>query len=188
VSSIIEVPEQVTATPELLGRVIRTGGYATVTLRSHRSGEHVTVNLIVRKKRPGGEGFVSRATRAGRVGFEDGDVIEARDPRREYPENYIGRVYKDTGEWRSGRGADAVRAWVAQTVIRAALTGAPFARSDVFLSTHCCICGRKLTHPESVEEMTGEECGGRRNRGRAARRASVPAGQPSLEGLSGAAR
>lgn len=174
-STITEVPEQVPATAELLARAVREGGYVTVTVRSP-SGAHVTVNLVARKKRPGGQGWVPRSTREGRVGFDAGDAIEARDPRMEYPENYIGRFYKDTGEWKAGRGVDGSRVWVAERIIGAALSGVlNFARSEVFLSTHCVVCGRKLTHPESIEELTGEECGGRRNVGRSARRTSGPA-------------
>jgi hypothetical protein len=165
----VEVPEQITATGAILAKAIREGGYATVTVRSP-SGDHVTVDLVVRKKNAGGQGWVSRATKAGRVGFDAGDAIEARHPHLEYPDNYVGRFYKDTGEWKAGKGADGKRVWVAERIITAALTGVlNFAKAEVFISTKCTVCGRKLTHPESIEELKGEECGGYKHSGKAAK-------------------
>jgi hypothetical protein len=166
-TSVIEVPEQITATGPVLRKALVEGGYATVTVRS-ASGAHVTVDLIVRKKKDGG-GWVSRATKAGRVGFQDGDAIEARHPHLDYPDNYVGRFYKDTGEWKAGKGADGKRVWVAEKIISAALSGVlDFASSEVFISTKCTSCGRKLTHPESIETLMGEECGGYKHSGKAA--------------------
>lgn len=173
--SITEIPEQITATGPILRKALLDGGYLTVTVRS-ASGKHVTIDLVCRKKKAGGQGWVSRATKAGRVGFTAGDVIEARDPRLEYPENYVGRFYKDTAEWKAGTHADGKRVWVAERIIGAALSGElSFASAEVFVSTKCSSCGRKLTHPESVEVLEGPECRGAKNIGKPAKSEKVPA-------------
>lgn len=166
--SITEIPEQVTATAPMLSKALREGGYLTVTVRS-ASGQHVTIDLVCRKKNAGGKGWVSRTTKLGRVGFDAADAIEARDPRYDYPENYVGRFYKDSAEWKAGKGADGARVWVAEKIIAAALSGVlNFATSEVFVSTKCSSCGRKLTHPESVEVLTGPECRKQANVGKPA--------------------
>jgi hypothetical protein len=186
-TSTTAVPEQITATGPMLQKALVEGGFATVTVRS-ASGEHVTVDLVVRKKKAApAKGWVSRATKEGRVGFQDGDAIEARHPHLEYPENYVGRFYKDSGEWKAGKGADGKRVWVAERIIAAALTGVlNFATAEVFLSTKCSVCGRKLTHPESIETLKGEECGGYKHKGKAAKTAAAAkvAGEYPLDGLS----
>lgn len=154
--------EGIPAGPEKVRRALMEGGRATVTARSLKTEEHVTVTLVCRKKKPGGQGWVSRGTTAGRVGFEDADCIEARDPRRDYPDNYVGRFYKDTGEWRTGRDVDPARAWLAEKVIAFALGGfALHERADVFLAAECCMCGHRLEDPQSIERGIGPECFGR---------------------------
>lgn len=170
-----QVPEQVTATPEMVRAAVLDGGHATVTVKSP-SGRHVTIQLVCRAKKASGQGWVSRATQAGRVGFGDAACIEARDPDLEYPENYIGRFYKDTGEWKAGRSADGARVWTAERVIGLALGSATFESAEVFLATQCCVCARPLRHPESIAELIGPECSGRRREGRAAaRQTQLPA-------------
>lgn len=154
--------EGIPAGPDKVRTALMDGGRATVTARSLETGEHVTVTLVCRKKKPGGKGWVSRGTLAGRVAFEDADCAEARDPRREYPDNYVGRFYKDTGEWRPGRDADPAREWLARKLIAYAFgTYRLNEVADVFLRAECCMCGRPLEDPQSIERGIGPECFGR---------------------------
>lgn len=165
-----EVPEWIETTPDALQRVLVEGGYATVTVRNELTQKHVTLTFVARMRKPDGKGWVSRATALGRVGLEQADCIEARDPDREYPENYVGRWYKGAaGGWKAGREADAVREKTAHVVLAWALVGGNvWASATVLLATSCQVCGRKLTHPESVLGMIGPECKGKKTVGKAA--------------------
>jgi hypothetical protein len=173
-----EVPEKVLVSPTEIMKALRDGGRAEVTLRSWKTGEHVYVTLTCRKKKPGGDGWMSRGEKAGRVGYADADCVEARDPNLEYGENYIGRFYIADGEWRAGKNADAKRVWAAERVVVNALTGAPM-QSDLFLATRCVVCGKKLRHPESVADLIGPECKAQKLKGKHAGYDPVADEQPS---------
>lgn len=140
-------------------KALEDGGRAVVTVRSRATGKHVTITLTARKRKPDGQGWVSRGTIEGRVGALAADVLEARDPQREYQENYIGRLYLDTGAWKAGKAADGARVWTAERVIAFAFGGS--LDHDVFLATECSYCGKKLFDPQSVERGIGPECYGR---------------------------
>ena len=126
------------ATPDLILRALTDGGRAAVTVRSKESGQRVSIVLSVRK-RNGEKGWVSRATKAGRVGILEGDVVEARDPSVEYPDNYVGRFYLDKRAWRAGREADPIRTWTAEKILQFALAGNPVLgeKANVLLATTC---------------------------------------------------
>lgn len=156
-----EVPEYVPTTADGIREALTHGGRAVVTVRSKKSGQHVTIVLTCRAQKEGG-GYVSRATRAGRVGIDEAYCVEVRDPDVEYPDNYVGRLYTNDRAWRSGKDADRLRAWTAEKVIAFALGGYPLdAQADVFIATSCSYCGKRLTDPVSVERGIGPECAGR---------------------------
>lgn len=156
------VPEYVPTSADGIRRALTVGGRAVVSVRSHKSGEHVTVVLVARKKKVDGKGWIARTSAAGRVGMTDADCVEARDPDREYPDNYVGRLYTDGPTWRAGKDADRLRAWTAEKVLSYALGGYPLDhQADVFIATTCCTCGKQLTDPVSVERGQGPECYGK---------------------------
>lgn len=155
-----------------LQRALREGGRATVTVTSAKTGSHVTVTLLTRVR--DGEKWVSRARKDGRVGILDADVLEVRDTALEYPENYIGRLYCDTGEWRPGKGADRARVWTAERVIAAARSGQALAH-DLKVASECSCCGRELTDPVSIDRGIGPECLGHVTGSKAAKREKVAA-------------
>lgn len=151
--------DYVTATPEKV-RAALEHGRALVTLRSHKTQKHVTILFVGRARKADGHGWIPRNTKAGRVGLDNGaDAIEVRDELREYPDNYVGRFYTNSGEWKAGQSADGIRVWTAEMVLGYALNGQELA-SDVFLATQCTSCGKQLTDPESIERGKGPECWG----------------------------
>lgn len=169
-SSAAAVPEEIVVSADRLRSVLMDGGHATVTVRNRETQKHVTLIVVGRKRRPDGKGFISRATALGRVGLSQADLLEARDPDREYPDNYVGRWYKGAnGGWKAGQDADVIRAKTAHVVLSWALAGTDlWPQAEVFISTKCSVCGRKLTHPESIEELIGPECKGKQTVGKAA--------------------
>ncbi|HEX7088690.1 MAG TPA: DUF6011 domain-containing protein [Longimicrobiales bacterium] len=170
VTDMTEVPESVLVGPERLQAVLIDGGYATVSMKNTATGKHVTLQVVGRKRKPDGKGWISRQTALGRVGLAAGDVLEVRDPDREYPDNYVGRWYKGAqGGWKAGQGADVPRAKAAHKLLDWALAGGDmWTGVEVRLATRCSECGRKLTHPESIDIMTGPECAGKKTAGQAA--------------------
>jgi hypothetical protein len=158
-----EVPEYVPASADVIREALTGGGRAVVSVRSQRSGKHVTIVLYCRKQKEGERGYVSRATAAGRVGLSDAYCVEARAEDMEYPDNYVGRLYLPDGpRWRAGKQADALRTWTAEKVLSFALGGYPLDhQADVFIATSCSYCGKRLTDPVSVERGVGPECYGR---------------------------
>lgn len=150
-----------TATPYQVLAALEAGR-ALVTVRSHKTGKHVTILIVGRKKKPSGQGWLSRATAAGRVGYGTGaDCLEVKDVLREYPEDYVGRLYTDKAslDFKAGQGADPIRVWTAEKVLAYALDGLAL-QSDVFLATTCTNCGKQLHDPESIERQYGPECWG----------------------------
>lgn len=155
---IFDGQEYAVATPESVRHALEHGR-ALVTVRSFKTGKHVTILFTGRKAKPGG-GYVSRATSEGRVGLGTGaDVIEVRDTLADYPDNYVGRLYTDSAEWRAGKAANGARVYAAEKVLAYALGQAALA-SDIFLATQCGRCGKQLTDPVSVERGLGPECFG----------------------------
>lgn len=148
------------ATPEQIKAAL-TAGRALITLRSHATGKHVTILVTGRKKKDGGKGWVSRATKEGRVGLENGaDALQVTDILREYPEDYVGRLYTDSMTWKAGQAADPIRVYAAEKVLAYALDGIAL-QSEVFLATTCTNCGKQLWDPESIEDQMGPECKGK---------------------------
>lgn len=184
-----QVPETVTASAEKVRDVMDRGGVAELTVRSRKSGRHVNVKLVAKKKEDGR--YVSRQRREGRVGIPEAVCVFAEDPSLDWPENRVGSLWLPTGSWKSADGADAARVWAAERVLSWIRGGFPLEKyADVFLATRCCVCAAKLTHPESVDELIGPECSGRRRKGRQATRpraeapAPVPAGPRTADRVS----
>jgi hypothetical protein len=159
---VIDGQKYKAATPAQVLAALEAGS-ALVTVRSHQTGKHVTVRITGRKKKADGSGWVSRATTAGRVGFGTGaDCLEVKDVLREYPDDYVGRLYTDKPglDFKAGKDADPIRVWTAEKVLSYALDGLAL-KSDVFLATKCGVCGKGLHDPESIERGIGPECFGK---------------------------
>jgi hypothetical protein len=149
-----------------LKEALTEGGRAVCTVRSRVTGKHVTVRLSAKKR--AADGWVSRATVAGRVGIGDATAIFAEDTDLEYPENRIGSFYFKSGEWRAEEDADPARVWAAEKLLYWALSGFDLDEyAEIFLAAECVYCGRPLTDPESVERGIGPECFGRSTKSKA---------------------
>jgi hypothetical protein len=158
----VQVPEKVQVSADALRQALEDGGRAEVTVRSKKTGAHVYVTLSCKKRKPDGPGYLSRGTKAGRVGLADADKIDAADPDLEFPDNQIGAYGKKSDRFYPNKGVDPARVWAADHVIAWALGAFPMldAQADVFLATKCCSCGKKLKDPVSVARGVGPECYG----------------------------
>lgn len=161
--------DQVRLTAEGLKEALTDGGRAVCTVRSRATGKHVTVRLSAKKR--AADGWVSRATIAGRVGIEDATAVFAEDTDLDWPECRIGSFYFASGEWRAEEDADPARVWAAEKLLYWALSGFDLdATAEIFLAAECVYCGRPLTDPESVERGIGPECFGRHTKSKMAER------------------
>lgn len=160
------------ASAERLKSALETGGRALVTVRSKKTGQHVSLRLAAKKKRPGGRGYVSRGTSEGRVGTKEADAIFVDDPTLTWPEGKVGIFYLRTGEWRPTKKGDPARVWSAEKAIFWALSSFDLeAHAEIFIELRCSFCGHALRDPVSIERGIGPECYGRHTGSRSASRA-----------------
>lgn len=159
------------ATPERLKAALENGGRAVVSVRSKKTGAHVTLCFVAKKKEADGRGFVSRATIEGRVGLKEASVVFVDDPTLEWPDGKVGGFYLDTGEWKPAKGADPARVWAASKAFAWAHGSFDLAeQAEVFIELSCCYCGKPLTDPVSIERGIGPECYGRHTGSKSAER------------------
>ena len=127
------------------------GGKAYVTLLSLTTNVHYTYEIVKAKKHNnpsfGDTYFVS-------VLFNEKD---------EY--TYVGYIRNNQFMYGSGKSlfaADAPSILAFRYLLSLAVENRESAKIKLFHSGKCCRCGRKLTHPESLETGIGPECGKRR--------------------------
>lgn len=155
-ASALLIPDQILASSEEVAHRLRSGGFAEVTVRSLNTGQHVTLTFSCKKRGPDGR-LLSRATKEGRVGLPDADIVYIDDHLREM----VGSFNPRTGELRISPEADKPRAWTASKIL--AWVDGSYEMDEVaetFLATRCSRCARKLTDPVSVERGLGPECHG----------------------------
>lgn len=132
-------------------------GRACATVRSRRTGEHITVQARCRRKTDSGW---ERAT------LDDATHVFVDVPAAEGGRGDKIATYYPTGRQAGNLwidlNADRARAWAAIFVLRSA-AGRPVQedQAEIFLSEHCLLCDRELTHPESVQRHVGPECYGK---------------------------
>lgn len=156
---------------EAVKRALEIGGRAVVTVRSRKTGKHVTVCFIAKKKEADGRGYVSRATIEGRVGIHEADAVFIDDPTMMWSDGKVATFLPKTGEWKPAKGVDPARLWAAEKVFAWARGGfALEEKAEVFIELTCCFCGKPLTDPVSVERGIGPDCYGRHTGSKSAAR------------------
>jgi hypothetical protein len=163
--------EPTPATPERFLEALKAGGRAVITVRSKKTGAHVTLCYVAKKKEVDGRGYVSRATIAGRVGLDDADVIFVDDPTLDWEDGKVGTFVLGTGEWKPAKGADPARLWGASKAFAWAHGSFDLdAKAEVFIELSCSFCGKPLTDPVSIERGVGPDCWGRHTGSKSAER------------------
>lgn len=158
------------ATSERLRAALEDGGRAVISVRSKKTGAHVSIRLAAKKKKAGGRGWVSRGSRVGRVGIAEADAIFADDPTLVWPEGKIGIFDLHTGEWKRS-GTDSARVWATERALMWALGSFDLSEhAEIFIELRCSYCGHALRDPVSIERGVGPECAGSRTGSRAAER------------------
>lgn len=159
------------ATSERLKEQLEAGGRAMITVRSRKTGQHVSLRLAAKKKKPGGRGYVSRGSSEGRVGTKEADAIFADDPTLVWPEGKVGIFDLRTGEWKTDRKGDPARLWAAEKALLWALGSFDLdEHAEVFIEQRCSFCGHALRDPVSIQRGIGPECYGLHTGSRSAAR------------------
>jgi hypothetical protein len=126
-------------------------GKLTVTLKSLKSSEHITIKATAKtKKETGGYAKAETLAEATHVFFND-----AHDWT-----NKIGTYYPKNGRFYSADGASPVLVFVAEQVLQYATQGTHHAQVEIQTQVHCCRCGRELDDPVSIGRGFGPECYG----------------------------
>lgn len=135
-------------TPEF-AKTALLAGKATITLKNSASGNHFTYTIKRAKDRNSGEPantwFVS--------------VLSGPDNTNNY--RYAGTFFSDmrlVTTQRSKISADAPSFRVFRTVLTQLFNNILDPAIEIWHEGACCKCGRKLTHPESLETGMGPEC------------------------------
>lgn len=143
----VEIGKVVPTDTTRMGRMLQ-GGRLTATMKSAKTGEHVTLTLHAMKK----DG------RWNHVLFAEATHVFIKRGHGEYGSDTIGTYYPETGKlyWKS---RDAAWRYAALHTLVAATTGEQSTdKFTVTESEQCGKCGRELTDPESIARGIGPTC------------------------------
>ena len=129
-------------------------GRVTITFKSP-SGKHITV--LAKAKAPVNEKWVQ-------VPLAKAKIIWLEVPNPEHGKGvYNDRIGKFTGSkgFVPSEGADPARIYCAKALIAYVRGHAVDGRLEIKVEDKCCICGRQLTDPESIDRGIGPECYGK---------------------------
>jgi hypothetical protein len=125
-------------------------GKATLTLRNPARGTHIRVQMRNRKDKAGNSSscYFLKISLLG-----DGDAGY----------KYAGAYFSDSKKFKPSPdlASDLLLAPVVNLILRAIDAPQILNSAEILHEGKCCRCGRKLTHPESIETGLGPECGGR---------------------------
>lgn len=129
-------------------------GDLTVTVRSLKSGEHITVRCVAKRK---------RANRWERCRYELAThvFITVRRPDETAWPDKIGTWYPQSRRFYADDNVTPARLWAAAQVIRYAGAWTTCRRAEFFTEDYCGRCGSPLTDPESITRGFGPHCYGR---------------------------
>lgn len=132
-----------------------TGGNATFTLTSNKTGQHFTFKA----QKPTVE-----TDNGGKRRDHDAEVVFIKvltgDPNNWQDWQFLGTLFLDSNRFIVKRGtsvmAPSVKAfgWTLQNLKQGEIP----ASLTIQHSGNCCRCGRTLTHPESIDTGIGPEC------------------------------
>jgi hypothetical protein len=127
-------------------------GRLTVTVRSARTGKHLTLKIAA-KARVDGEWKTVPLEHATHVFINDDGVWPSR--------HAVGTFYPASGDFRPKHDADLAYIWAARAVLAFAVDGVVPEQADLVASSHCGFCAQPLTDPVSIERGIGPTCMGK---------------------------
>jgi hypothetical protein len=135
-------------------RAALEAGKLVATVRSRRTGEHITIRLSAKRPSESSGRWVA-------CGLGDAVRVFADVPRSDMGRGDSPGSFRPGGEWAPRPGADPARQWAAQYVYALAAGHRPeHPEAETVMGSHCLRCGRDLTDPVSVERGIGPECYG----------------------------
>lgn len=138
------------------GRMLAAGN-VVVTVKSLKTGEHITVKLASRLKNDSGRGKKWQP-----AGPDEATHIFAsvRSADRAGWDDKIGTYYPRNGRFYEDNNADPARVWAAAAVFQWLNGDAEEKNATYQESNECGRCGRQLTDPVSIDRGIGPDCYG----------------------------
>jgi hypothetical protein len=137
---------------DLRAGVMLLAGNLTATVKSLRSGDHITIKVVCKSKSDSGW---------RKAGYEEATHVFLSVPSAGGWSDKIGTYYPKTGRLFPVWNADPARVWAAKAVLLAACGEVPHRQAEITVADRCGRCGRQLTDPVSIERGIGPECYGR---------------------------
>lgn len=139
------------------GRMLNAGN-VVVTVKSKKTGEHITVKLASRFKNDSGRGKKWQPAGPDKATHIFASV---RNADRAGWDDKIGTYYPNTGRFFEDHNTEAARVWAAAAALQWLCGNADETHAEYFESNECGRCGRMLTDPVSIERGIGPECYGK---------------------------
>lgn len=154
----MEFPTSLNLTGATRAQRMIEAGNVVVTVKSKRTGDHITVKLACRLKNDSGRGKKWQP-----VGPDEATHIFAsvRNADAAGWDDKIGTYYPRNGRFYEDRNADPARVWAAAAVLQWLNGNASEENTEFYESNECGRCGRQLTDPVSIERGIGPECLGK---------------------------
>lgn len=131
------------------------GGNVVVTVKSKKTGEHITVKLASRLKNDSGRGKKwqpASPTEASHI------FASVRSADAAGWDDKIGTYYPRNGRFYEDKNADPARVWAAAAVLQWLCGNADEEKATYQESNECGRCGRELTDPVSIQRGIGPTC------------------------------
>jgi hypothetical protein len=121
-------------------------GKAQLTITNPATGQWIKIKMKRRKDRTTGQPsncyFMSLALLGdGEIGYR-----------------YVGAFFSDTNRFKRAANISDREIQITDWLVRALANPASLRNTEIQHAGACCKCGRKLTHPESIESGFGPEC------------------------------
>lgn len=140
------------------GRMIEQGGRVVVSVRSKKTGEHISIKFQCCRKNESGRGKKWPKVPLGEATHVFISVPNASDAGWD---DKVGTFYPRSHRFYEADNADPARVWAACAAAHW-LNGEAEEKNATYHETNeCGRCGRELTDPVSVERGIGPECFGK---------------------------
>jgi hypothetical protein len=145
---------------------------AHVTIKSLKSGEHLSVRLNARAN--DGQVWVG-------VAIDRATVIFANRPGKNRAASKIGRYLPRRDSWVWDESATPAEQWTAQAALAHAQGNTPQGSFEVYDAVPCTRCGEMLYDPESIKLGIGPTCNRKATKSKAVRSGAASIPQDELD-------
>src|SRR5262245_36255176 len=155
---------------------MRAGGRLSATVKSLKTGDHITVNIKCMTPPQSGRGWKKASWSDGVCAF----ISVTNVFRRDYNDK-VGHINLRQGKFVEAKGADPTHVWAAKQVLAYAFGMETNVNCEIHEEERCGCCGRALTDPESIERGIGPECYGKQTGSKPAYKSKKKTVEPAID-------